>query len=445
MAAYEVRMRFRYGIIAYINGMEIYRRNMPVGEVTSSTEAIGSFTTSEFRGVVRSGLEIESSDCVLAVEIHMSAGAIVTSIDFDAWLSVYAAAMTDVNCYPFPYSPTITSTGGESPIYAMDYYKSRVYSIPLTGTEDYLSYSFTVQVIPAVNAIMWYPASMGSSGATAYNVLGAPSLESAQGFSVIKTMYNQVYTTEQFTVAPIYNANTPYGAYRFQWLEGGSQVMVPELYLGVCNIPIPTSLTLSVSSLSVYTNVEQIHVYVTTLGAGNCTITPSLPNGLVFDSVSCSISGIATETLPQTTFVVSSYDVFGASASFTLTVNMCSNPIIEIERVYKGQSSKEGYKLINLDTEETILSVEPNSNQQDNTISVQRICSTASRYEVETTSSGDYWYKYSYLNVYVLHGAQREQILRCNYDNTRLSLPGSYYFSVQQSYFRSISVVLQDG
>lgn len=61
--------------------------------------------------------------------------------------------------------------------------------------------------------------------------------------------------------------------------------MVPELYLGVCNIPIPTSLTLSVSSLSVYTNVEQIHVYVTTLGAGNCTITPSLPNGLVFDSV----------------------------------------------------------------------------------------------------------------------------------------------------------------
>ena len=432
MAAYEVRMRFRYGIIAYINGMEIYRRNMPVGEVTSSTEAIGSFTTSEFRGVVRSGLEIESSDCVLAVEIHMSAGATVTSIDFDAWLSVYAAAMTDVNCYPFPYSPTITSTGGESPIYAMDYYKSRVYSIPLTGTEDYLSYSFTVQVIPAVNAIMWYPASMGSSGATAYNVLAAPSLESAQGFSVIKTMYNQVYTTEQFTIAPIYNANTPYGAYRFQWLEGGSQVMVPELYLGVCNIPVPTSLTLSVSSLSVYTNVEQIHVYVTTLGAGNCTITPSLPNGLVFDSVSCSISGIATETLPQTTFVVSSYDVFGASASFTLTVNMCSNPIIEIERVYKGQSSKEGYKLINLDTEETILSVEPTSNQQDNTISVQRICSTASRYEVETTSSGDYWYKYSYLNVYVLHGAQREQILRCNYDNTRLSLPGSYYFSVQQ-------------
>ena len=101
MAAYEVRMRFRYGIIAYINGMEIYRRNMPVGEVTSSTEAIGSFTTSEFRGVVRSGLEIESSDCVLAVEIHMSAGAIVTSIDFDAWLSVYAAAMTDVFT-PYP-------------------------------------------------------------------------------------------------------------------------------------------------------------------------------------------------------------------------------------------------------------------------------------------------------------------------------------------------------
>lgn len=432
MAAYEVRMKYRYGIVAYINGLEIYRRNMPTGEITSSTPSVGSFTTSEFRGVVRSGLEIETSDCVLAVEIHMPTGTTVTSIDFDAWLSVYASAMTSENCYPFPYAPTISATAGDSPTNAMDYYKSRVYSVTLSGTETYLSYVFTVKVIPAPNAILWYPASMGTSGATSYSVMGAPSLESAQGFTTIKTMYNQVYGTEDFTVAPMYNAATPYGAYRFVWLEGGSQVIVPELYLGVCNIPVPTTLTLSVSSVSVYKDVEEVSVSVTTLGASNCTISPSLPEGLTFNSIACSISGIATETLTQTTFVISSYDLAGASASFTLTVNNCASSIVEIERVYKSQSTKEGYKVINLDTNELVVDVEPNSNQQDNTIITRRICGVASRYEIETSSSADYWSQNSYVNVYVLHGTQREQILRCSYDNTRLSLPSSYYFNAQQ-------------
>ena len=39
MAAYEVRFNYRYGIVAYVNGAEIFRDNMPSGSVTAESTA----------------------------------------------------------------------------------------------------------------------------------------------------------------------------------------------------------------------------------------------------------------------------------------------------------------------------------------------------------------------------------------------------------------------
>ena len=43
LAAYELNLKYRFGVIAYINGNEIYRDNMPAGEVTPTTQATGSY------------------------------------------------------------------------------------------------------------------------------------------------------------------------------------------------------------------------------------------------------------------------------------------------------------------------------------------------------------------------------------------------------------------
>ena len=39
MAAYDARLYYKAGVIAYINGAEVYRDNMPAGIVTSTTAA----------------------------------------------------------------------------------------------------------------------------------------------------------------------------------------------------------------------------------------------------------------------------------------------------------------------------------------------------------------------------------------------------------------------
>ena len=53
-----------------MNGVEIYRKNMAPGPVTSSTYATGEYDELMYRGIVRTAVEISGSNKVLAVEIH---------------------------------------------------------------------------------------------------------------------------------------------------------------------------------------------------------------------------------------------------------------------------------------------------------------------------------------------------------------------------------------
>ena len=42
MAAIDIQLYYRFGIVAYINGVEVYRDNMPDGEPTSNTLGTGN-------------------------------------------------------------------------------------------------------------------------------------------------------------------------------------------------------------------------------------------------------------------------------------------------------------------------------------------------------------------------------------------------------------------
>ena len=61
---------YRYDFVIYINGGEVYRDNMPSGDVNSETLASGGYTDLAFRGIIRSSAIAEGSQCLLAVEVH---------------------------------------------------------------------------------------------------------------------------------------------------------------------------------------------------------------------------------------------------------------------------------------------------------------------------------------------------------------------------------------
>ena len=70
MAAYDVRLYYKAGVVAYINGAEVYRDNMPDGDVSSTTAASGEYSELAYRGFIRPGSEVATQESILAVEIH---------------------------------------------------------------------------------------------------------------------------------------------------------------------------------------------------------------------------------------------------------------------------------------------------------------------------------------------------------------------------------------
>ena len=114
LAAYEAEFNYCYGIVAYVNGKEIYRDNMPTGAVEASTASSGSYEEYGYHGVIRSMFEVTTGDNVLAVELHFpSAGE--NAVEFDAYVALLASTLPTTaseKCYVYPYDVTITGSSG---------------------------------------------------------------------------------------------------------------------------------------------------------------------------------------------------------------------------------------------------------------------------------------------------------------------------------------------
>ena len=95
MAAYEVDMNYKFGIIAYVNGVEIFRDNMPsgaIGPVLPFTPCTGSYASYDFRGVIRAATDVNSNaNNALAVELHYTALA-EHEVRFDAFVAAVASS-----------------------------------------------------------------------------------------------------------------------------------------------------------------------------------------------------------------------------------------------------------------------------------------------------------------------------------------------------------------
>ena len=118
MAAFELQLNYQFGVVAYINGAEVYRDNMPDGEPTSSTVATGSYSSYDYHGIIRSANEVTVSS-ILAVEVHPVDLSISGQIQFDGFISLMAGLSSSNNCFVVPNEVTATSTGFENPSYAV--------------------------------------------------------------------------------------------------------------------------------------------------------------------------------------------------------------------------------------------------------------------------------------------------------------------------------------
>ena len=323
MSAVETVFRYRYGIIAYLNGFEIYRDKMPLGEVNRMTLSTDSYSSYDYRGVIRPALFIHNDNKNhLAVEIHYPNSDLRSSIDFDAYLALLPGA-TGQNCYVYPYDISIQSSSSYmySSSYAVDW-SGATYAYSSSWNSISITFAFST-ILPTISQMrMWYGAD--TNGFPSFSMrfsntnLGNTSAIWQDVLSVSNTIYSanswsMFNNNDSLMSTSLVEFNAGYNSYSFS---------IYELQFLICNAP--ETLTYSSFSFIFYLNQPVQNVGVTQ-NSTDCRISPSLPSGLTI-SDACVISGTPSSVSNTTVYsVMARVNNTIAIGTVMISVRTCEN------------------------------------------------------------------------------------------------------------------------
>jgi len=413
MAAVITQFQYGHGIVAYINGVEIFRDNMPVGEVSQGTMASGSYASSEYHGMIRPAGVAESAQSVLAVELHFTE---VTSrvIDFNAFISYGAGISSDNNCFVSPVSVTATSTA-TTPNAAFNFTRGDT-STSNTLPVDYVV-SFNGTEIPMINGIRIWPYSLTGKAPTSFLLAGASSTSSSSWTTIVNPS-NQQYVSMNWlqinTIAdPAYYKALKMTVTR---TKSGSLTFYEAQFL-VCN-RIPVQLEYHQSSHSFYARRDVVSISSGVFGITSCQSNPPLPNGISVDS-QCNIMGTATAATSATTYTITgSAGSNTVTGTITLTFTECQGTLLRILRTYKSIPGDEAFRIRDSVTDELLMEVAIGNTYSSYTDHVDYLCMTVDRFDVTVDGSSSFWCANSYIYVYaVLADNEEDLILKARFDN----------------------------
>ena len=416
MAAYEYRFKYRDGIVAYVNGVEIYRHNMPAGAVTPSTPSSGSSSAYAYDSIIRSAREVTVGINVLAVELHFSSpGSRV--VGFDAFVAALASSnpltSTD-HCFVYPYTTTVTGMGDYS-CRVFDWEKSSLRSSKESELPVTLNYEL-LGPLALINGWRIWP-----SGSP-LNAPGTFTLEGSTGTGVwtpILDMAGVTYESSKYKIANSHFTQNVFTSYRMKisTIAGDTWLRLFEAQPVVCNTSPPTSMTFEPASYTHYAYYQQVSIRPTLRELSNCSIQPTLPAGLTLDSTTCTVSGKATVGLTSTTFTMTSV-MLGQSipGTFTLEIPDCSGSFVEFLRTYKGNAVYETFRVKEVVSQQVVLSV--TSGQTFSQDWSATLCLTGSKYEIDMGFTGYDWSSGSFLYVKApFLGDEYETIARMRLDD----------------------------
>ena len=427
LAAFELALKYRDGVVAYVNGVEVYRDYMPAGTPTPTTSATGSYLTASMHRIIRAGNLIPASSAVLAVELHWFTEA-QTTVDFDAYLALFAGSMADGQCYVYPYevlaSGTLTS-------YTNAWNWGKIDCAQSSTTTGSLTFTFQG---PAqyVNAIRFWPYTHQTYAPSAYTLSGGDGVSAT--YTPIITATGVVYTASTYAMKySILNGNVYKSLKLDVTATSQGTIRIPEVQSMTCNLGNSNTIVFTPATTTAYAIYQEVSIRPLVDEFSGCTITPALPEGLVFDATTCSVSGKALAGLPLTTFSVSTTMGGGFTGTFQLTVNVCSGTVLDVWRIYKGDATTEGFSLQDVSTQQVIHSVAMNSGQMSNSESHTTLCATGTKVRITMEGGNNYWDAYSFVFIKaILSNDETEMIGRYHLDNI-LGLPQTYVFNAHYS------------
>ena len=416
LAAIEVQFNYRYGIIAYINGVEIYRDNMPEGPVTAETTSSNSYSSIAYRGLIRPSDVAEAASSVLAVELHFPVTNYMETIQFNGFLSMMAGISAENKCFVLPQTPTVTGNQFTAPDDAFSWTRDdRAYSRYEGGylTASYMAYS----ALGHINGYRLWPYATPDSATHTFSISGSNNVSGP--FEEVFATSNSEFTAntwKQWT-----RATMPGRYSHLRVTVFFSQSNYRELYelqFMVCNIPVPNNIPYTQTKTSFYRNYESVSLVPSMYGFANCEVTPALPAGITWNSETCSLSGVSTETRAQQIYTVTTtVEGVQATGTFTLEFTDCATAMYKVVREYSYAPSNEGFRFYDSSTMEIFYELQSGHNHPANSNWEHLICIAPERFDVVFYHSGNFWSSNSYFNLYyLLPNDEQELVLRGRFD-----------------------------
>ena len=416
MAAIELQLQYAHGVVAYVNGVEVFRDNMPQGPIASSTPASGSYATSAYRGTIRSSLVAETANSVIAAELHYSESDSRNPIDFNGFLTFASGVSEDVDCFVVPTQPTITAGSFRNINKAFDGSRRVAATVSQLSLPQTISMRFPSEMRPQVNAIRMWPYSDAGSAPSSFQLVAMRDTSS----SVLIRAFDSVFADLQWKRWDAV-ATTPFRELHLVVEEGRSDtVKLYELQLLVCrstSVPIMYPQ----SAYVFYTRYSRINLRSNAIDVQNCSVTPSLPEGIAIDPETCDISGTTQVVSPQTLYQVTAQRGGETlTGEVTLSFLGCAGSMIRILRTYQFNPEKEGFHIRDTVTDAMLLEVPIGHTSPASSDAVYYLCVTTERYDVTLEGSSTYWKPDSYLWIFgMLPENEEELLLKVRYDSVQ--------------------------
>ena len=381
MAAYDLRVFYASGVVAYVNGVEVFRDHMPEGVPTAETLATGSFLTADYHGIIRSGMDLLKPNAVIAIELHFQ-NTESRPVTFKAALSQLSSVSTTSNCHRMG-GYTITSTEASSSN-LIDFNEETMYSV--SANEGTVFYNWNNMRV-MVNAWM---VGVGAVDVAPTSFVWEGGMSSTEAMTAMGTVEMSGYEANKKYLTNYVNVDGLYSSIKMVMSGSASSVSLKSLFPMVCSAMPPTSIGYESDSYSFMTAVDAVNIESGVKGFVNCTTSPALPEGLSIDS-ECRISG-SSMVSGSGEYTVNGWIMEKTVSSvITLTFTQCNGAAIRIERV--GTAPGE-VATIRSGVSDPIR-IEENG--------VKKRCMPAGQYTV-TMSGGLKWSENSSLRIYSLVG-----------------------------------------
>ena len=436
MAAYELELNYKFGIIAYINGVEVLRDYMADGDATPSTLCSGGYEAYDYRGVIRPAAEMEGENNVLAVELHFPDLTTEYAVVFDAFMAALAPSTPiteNTLCFVYPYDVTVSAADGTSPASLFNFNRMDAFMVSASALPTTVSYGLSGPR-PHVNGLRVWPYAFNDEIPATFTLQGAMSASDAFTDVVVasnargaagspKTFYN-------------YFAAQPFANYRLAISSTATSgyVFGTEVQLVTCHDKLPSAITFNPSSFVLYPQFSMATIQPELSGFTNCAVEPTLPGQFEIDAASCVLRGFLLEDYPLTTFTMTA-TVNGQSyqGTFTLQSATCTDSLVVPFRAYGSNAYRESLSVIEVATGDVVYSVAYNAGQQDNSMDMYALCLAGDKYEIVLDSSTGAWGENSVLavNTYISI-SDATCLANVRYDTT-LGMPTRYTINVKWS------------